>query len=171
MSADWHIQPLCRDHNRSGFSCGIQHLDDFIKLNAGQYERRHLGKTYVAVGEDRSTVIGYYTLCASSLPFESLPPETGRKLPRHPVPAMLLARLAVDDQAQGQHLGETLLIDAFRRSITISGQLGIHAVQVDAINEKAVSFYRRYGFVPLTDDPHRLIMPLSKIAARILDSR
>jgi GNAT superfamily N-acetyltransferase len=169
VSTEWHIEPLGNNHNRSGFSCGIQRLDDFIQHRAGQYERRHLGKTYVAVGEDRRAVIGYYTLAAGSVPFESLPPETARKLPNHPVPVMLLARLAVDSQVQGQHLGETLLIDAFRRSVTISAQLGIHAVQVDAINEKAASFYRRYGFVPLANQPHRLILPISAIAPLLLN--
>ncbi len=78
-------------------------------------------------------MIGYYTLAAGAVAFERLPPKTARKLPHHPVPVVLLARLAVDSTAQGKRLGEGLLLDALQRSLDVSAGLGIHAVEVDAL--------------------------------------
>jgi predicted N-acetyltransferase YhbS len=80
-------------------------------------------------------VAGYYTLASGSIAFQNLPTVTARKLLRHPVPSVILARLAVDCAAQGQGLGETLLIDAFRRTLDLSETLGVHAIEVDAIDE------------------------------------
>lgn len=166
---DWRIEPFRSDHGRSDFSCGVPSLDDFIRLRVSQYEQRRLGKTYVAVPTSDARVGGYYTIAAGSIPFESVPPELARKLPHHPVPCLLIARLAVATEHQGQALGETLLLDSLRRAERIAGELGIHAVQVDAISDRAAGFYLKYGFVPLEDQPHRLILPIATIIA--LNSR
>ena len=164
---DWRIEPFRADHIRSDFSCGVTSLDDFIRLRASQYEHRQLGKTFVAVSSTHPQVRGYYTIAASAIAFESLPPALGRKLPRHPVPCVLIARLAVTREYQGHLLGEALLLDSLRRAESLSGELGIHAVQVDAIDERASSFYRKYGFVPLEDHPLRLLLPIATIRAGI----
>jgi GNAT superfamily N-acetyltransferase len=158
---DWPIVPLATEHERSGFSCGKPPLDDFLRTLVSQYEKRHLGRTYVACHPGTSRVAGYYTLASGSIAFQNLPTEAARKLPRHSVPSVILARLAVDRTAQGQGLGETLLIDAFRRTLDLSGTLGIHAVEVDAIDEQARAFYEKYGFVPLTGQPMRLYLPVA----------
>lgn len=157
---DWTIEPFGPQHDRSGFACGQPSLDDFLRTRVGQYERRRLGKTFVAVSPDDPRVIGYYTLAAAAVTFERVPADLARKLPRHPVPTILLARLAVDQRAQGQGLGEGLLIDALERSLSLSGSLGVHAVEVEAIDEPA-AFYRKYGFTPLLDDPLHLVLPLA----------
>lgn len=164
---DWRIEPFRADHVRSDFSCGIPSLDDFLRLRVGQYEHRRLGKTFVAVSSTHLQVRGYYTIAAGAIAFESLPPELGRKLPRHPVPCVLIARLAVDREYQGHLLGEALLLDSLRRAESLSGELGIHAVQVDALDERASGFYRKYGFVPLEDQPLRLLLPVATIRAGI----
>ena len=161
--ADWAIGPLAKDHDRSGFSCGQPSLDDFLRARAGQYEARRIGKTFVAVPAGARTVIGYHTLAAGSIEFEHLPPDASRKLPRHPVPVILLARLAVDRSAQGRGLGEALLLDALQRSLDLSTRLGVHAVRVDALDDAAASFYRKYGFVPLLDDPWHLFLPIATV--------
>ena len=80
---------------------------------------------------------------------------------------VLIGQLAVTKLSQGRLLGEKLLLDSFARSVRLSKDLGIHAVQVDAIDERATSFYRKYGFVPLQDQPHRLVLPISSITSRI----
>ena len=86
-----------RRHRRSDFQCGVPALDDFLRTFVTQYEKRRLGKTFVAVpSDDALRVIGYYTLAAGAVAFAHLPIEVARKLPRHPVPVILLARLAVD---------------------------------------------------------------------------
>jgi ribosomal protein S18 acetylase RimI-like enzyme len=160
---DWPIVPLAAEHERSGFSCGKPPLDEFLRTLVSQYEKRHLGRTYVAVYPGTAKVAGYYTLASGSIAFQNLPPAAARKLPRHPVPSVILARLAVDRAAQGQGLGETLLVDAFRRTLDLSESLGVHAVEVDAIDEQARAFYEKYGFVPLIGQTLRLYLPVATI--------
>ena len=160
---EWRIEPLNRTHKREEFDCGKPSLDDFIRARASQYEKRHLGRTYVAVKADDSRVLGFYTIASSALTFDELPPNAAKKLPKHPVPVILLARLAVDQSARGQRLGEKLLIDALRRSLALSQSLGIHAVEVDAIDPEARAFYERYGFTCLPDQALHLYLTIETI--------
>jgi GNAT superfamily N-acetyltransferase len=163
ITADWHIERLGRSHDRSGFSCGKTSLDDFIRKLVTQYEKRDLGRTYVAVRPGESQVCGYYTLASAKIEFLSLPETVARKLPAHPVPTILLARLAVERSGQGQGLGEALLIDALHRSLSLADMLGILAIEVDAIDIQAKSFYEKYGFVPLLDDGLHLFLPIATL--------
>jgi GNAT superfamily N-acetyltransferase len=160
---DWTVQPFAKDHERAGFSCGSPALDDFIRTRVSQYEKRRLGKTFVAVPIASKQVIGFYTLAAGGVSFEHLPSDAARKLPKHPVPVVLLARLAVDQAAQGRGLGEGLLLDALQRTLDLSSSLGVHAVEVDALNDRAAAFYRKYGFTPLLDEALHLYLPISTI--------
>ena len=160
---DWVVEPLDKQHERSGFSCGKPPLDEFLRSLVSQYEKRHLGRTYVACYPDGKRVAGYYTLASGAIAFQNLPEAAAKKLPRHPVPSVILARLAVDNAAQGQGLGETLLVDAFRRTLGLSGNLCIHVIEVDAIDEQARAFYEKFGFVRLTDQPLRLYLPIAVI--------
>lgn len=155
-------------HDRAAFSCGRPSLDDFIRSHASQYEKRRLGKTFVTVlplkiNDGKAPVIGYHTLAAGAVAFERLPTQASRKLPKHPVPVVLLARLAVDLTAQGKELGEGLLLDALQRSLDLSHSIGVHAVEVVALDEVAAAFYKKYGFTPLLDDPLHLYMPITTI--------
>ncbi len=159
----WVIEPLDRAHLRSSFSCGRVSLDEFIHARASQYEKRRLGRTMVAVRQGEKQVMGYYTLAAGAVTFAHLPNEVACRLPKHPVPVILLARLAVDQATQGMGLGETMLLDALQRSLDLSGRLGAYAVEVEAIDALAVSFYRKYGFEPLLDTPKHLYLPLATI--------
>jgi GNAT superfamily N-acetyltransferase len=159
----WQIEPFQKGHRRDGFSCGQPALDEFLSSRVSQYEKRKLGKTYVAVRAEDTLVLAYYTLAASAIANDSLPESLGKKLPKHPIPVVLLARLAVDVKHQGQRLGEHLLWDALNRTLALSDAIGIHSVIVDAIDDSAAKFYRKYGFVPLTSEPSRLILPVSTI--------
>ncbi|WP_165227820.1 GNAT family N-acetyltransferase [Aquisphaera insulae] len=161
---DWIVEPLAGVHDRSGFSCGRPVLDDFLRLRAGQYESRKLGKTFVAMAPGETRVIGYYTLAAGSIDYANLPPKASRKLPSHPVPVVLLARLAVDQSAQGKGLGQGLLFDALQRSLNLSANLGVHAIVVDALDDAAIHFYAHHEFTPLLDDPRHLYLPMATVA-------
>ena len=86
---------------------------------------------------------GYYMLASGAIAFQNLPENAARKLPRHPVPVVLPARLAVDAQAQDQGLRENLLLDALGRCLGPADRLGVHAVEVDAIDPQAAAFYRK----------------------------
>lgn len=155
------IEPLDKRHHvRSEFSCGYSALDSFIRTLATQYDRRKLGKTMVAVRGSNPRVIGYYTLAAGMIVFDKLPANVAKSLARHPIPVILLARLAVDRSVQGERIGEAPLKDALRRCVEPSQALGVFAVEVDAIDERAKQFYSKYGFQPLVDDTLHLYLPI-----------
>ncbi len=92
-----------------------------------------------------------------------LPEALARKLPRHPIPAALIARLAVSKPAQGQGIGSILLADAIKRTLAVSDQIAIYAMVVDAVNDKARGFYEQFGFTRLSDSSPRLFLPLKSI--------
>jgi GNAT superfamily N-acetyltransferase len=160
---DWRIERLGKNHERNGFDCGKAPLDDFLRSLVSQYEKRNLGRTYVALRPGEKQVLGYYTLASGAISFQNLPADVAKKLPRHPVPVILLARLAVDRSAQGSGLGRILLVDALKRSLGLADRLGIHAVEVDAIDVAAKAFYEKFGFVALLDNAFHLYLPMATI--------
>jgi GNAT superfamily N-acetyltransferase len=153
------IEPLSQAHDRSRFDCGEPSLNYYLQRLAGQHDRKGLGRTYVAVEPGKAAVKGYYTIASGSVSFEVVP----ENLPRHPVPIVLLGRLAVDLGARGLGLGTTLLLHALKKTVEVSGQLGIHAVAVDALDERARAFYLKYGFSQLLDDRLHLYLPMRVI--------
>jgi ribosomal protein S18 acetylase RimI-like enzyme len=167
----WRIERLSARHDRSAFDCGQPALDSFLRTLASQYEKKHMGRTYVAVLPGQPRVLGYYTVSAGAVAFSSVPASVSRKLPRHPVPVVHLGRLAVDRAARGQGLGETLLFDALRRSARTAEEMGVFAVEVYAIDDAARRFYLKYGFEPLADDPLHLYLSMRVVLATVSDSR
>ena len=159
----WEIQRLDKRHDRSQFDCGVGELNAWLQKLATQHDKRDLARTYVAVLPSDSRVLGYYALSNHRVSYEALPADQAKGLPRIDVPVVLLGKLAVDRTAQGQRLGEFLLIDALRRANHISEQVGVRAVEVDAIDDTAKSFYLNFGFVPLLDDQRHLFLPMQVI--------
>ena len=161
--AGWVIEKLGKLHDRSIFTCGNPILDDWLRQRAGQFEKRDLARTYVAVRRGLSIVLGYYALSTHRVGYEALPDEQAKGLPRLDVPVVLLGRLAVDRTVQGQGLGALLLVDALRRAEYLAEQVGIRAVEVDAIDDAARRFYLKFGFVPLLDGPQHLFLSMQLI--------
>jgi len=112
----------------------------------------------------RRPAIGYYTLSTLSIELNQLSEKLARKLPKHPVPAAVIGRLAVSNAAQGQGVGKMLLTDAIKRTLAVSDQISIYAMVVDAINDNAKGFYEQFGFTRLSDDSPRLFLPLKSIS-------
>jgi hypothetical protein len=114
-------------------------------------------------------VLGYYTLSMSSLSSSSLSSVIKEKLPRYPMPAALIARLAADERTRGSGLrvGETLLMDALARIAAVADVLGCIGVITDAKNERAESFYSKYDFTTVEDQhwPRRMFLPMSTVRA------
>ena len=109
--------------------------------------------------------MGYYTLSASPVSVSELPETLAKKLPRYPqLPVTLLGRLAVDQSLKGKGMGQFLLMDALRRSLDASAGIAAMAVVVDAKDEVAASFYRRFGFTPLQEQPGRLFLAMTVVA-------
>jgi len=154
-----NIERLLPHHDRRFFDCGVEELNSYLQRYSGQHERKGVGRTYVAIKENDTRVVGYYTISSSSISFEVVP----ENLPRHPVPVALIGRLAVDNTARRQRLGETLLIHALRSAQRAARIVGIYAVVVDALDETARSFYLKYGFNELTDDRFHLYLPMRAI--------
>ena len=95
--------------------------------------------------------------------FENIPDDFRRRLPQVPVPVVLLGRLAVDNASKGRGLGKALLVTALRQAAALSDTIGIAAVEVDAIDDDARTFYLKYGFTSLKDDRHHLYLPIKTI--------
>lgn len=121
-----------------------------------------MAQVFVALGDSPGTgkIAGYYSLSAASFERDELPPTSAKRLPHYPVPAAILGRLAVDRSSQGQGLGETLLLDAIRRVVRASAMLAVHAIIVDAKDDRAVRFYEQYGFQAFASERRRLFLPL-----------
>jgi ribosomal protein S18 acetylase RimI-like enzyme len=159
------IAPLNPTHDRTGFRCGVEALDSYLKKQAKQDIKRHISRVFVATKPDNpKVVIGYYTLSTLSIELNQIPEKLARKLPKHPVPAALIGRLAVNNAAQGQGVGKMLLADAIKRTLAVSDQIAIYAMVVDAINDNAKRFYEQFGFKRLSDDRPRLFLPLKSIS-------
>jgi GNAT superfamily N-acetyltransferase len=154
------IEPLGPNHDRASFSCGEPALDAYLARQATQDIRRRIAKVFVLVGEAPGRIQGYYTLSAANFEKDELPPELAKRLPHYPVPAAVLGRLAIDQSYQGRGLGETLLVDAIRRTLHASAAIAVYAIIVDAKNERAQAFYERFGFRPFVTTPRRLFLPL-----------
>jgi ribosomal protein S18 acetylase RimI-like enzyme len=158
------IEPLNRTHDRTGFQCGVEALDRYLKKQAKQDVKRRISRVFVATKPDNpEAVIGYYTLSTLSIELNQLPEKLARKLPKHPVPAALIGRLAVSKAAQGQRVGKMLLADAIKRTLAVSDQIAIYTMVVDAISDNAIGFYEQFGFTHLVDDSPRLFLPLKSI--------
>lgn len=160
-----NIVPLDKGHDRSAFDCGNDDLNRYLRQQARQDAEKHVAVPFVLLEPASPVVRGFYTLSASIIPVEELPPDMMRKLPRYgQLPVTLLGRLAVDRTAKGQGVGEFLLIDALRRCLEAAQQIGAMAVIVDAKDQQAESFYRHFDFLPFQVTPLRLFLPMRQIA-------
>jgi GNAT superfamily N-acetyltransferase len=164
ITTKYIISSLEKKHNKQAFECGVDALNLYIKHQASQDIKKNVAVTYVLTEESSDRILGYYTLSSIGIFPGELSSEFIRKLPRYPIlPGVLLGRLAVDENFQGKKIGVNLLLDALKRSLQISYQIGIVAVVVEAKNETAVAFYKKHGFLQLPENDHRLFLPVSTI--------
>ena len=154
------VEPLGPHHDRASFSCGEPSLDHYIRRQASQDIRRRVARVFVASGDPPERIAGYYTLSAASFEKDNLPAELSRRLPHYPVPAAVIGRLGVNLRTQWSGLGEILLLDAVHRVVRAGDTVGVYAVVVDALHDRAGAFYERYGFAPFSSQPLRLYLPL-----------
>lgn len=154
-------------HDRHSFDCGVNELNAFLKQHANQNQLKNISTTYVAVvavsSNDRKKIYGYYTLSAGHIQCDQLPENIKIKLPKYPIPIARIGRLAVDNDQQGQGIGGFLLHNALTRILSIADKIGIYAVVVDAKNDAANDFYKKYGFNTLQDTKSTLFLPTETI--------
>lgn len=149
-------------HDRKAFNCGVPPLNDFLRTKAAKHQAQRVSRTFVlADAAAPQRILGFYSLSNCQIARDDLSDkEEMRALPRHPVPAVLLARLAVDRGQQGNRLGQWLLMDAIKRCALVGQQSGVYALVVDAKDDAAKRFYQRFGFIAITDRPMTLWLPL-----------
>lgn len=168
----WHEEPIEKRHDRAGFDCGDDDLNEFLQRHARKSHERGGAKTFMAVADDANatTILGYYSLSPASIAFERTPDVVKRGLARHEVPVFRLGRLAVDRSAQGQGLGGQLLLAAGRRCLYVAAEAGGVALLIDAKNERVAQWYTSYGAVPLLDTPLSLLLPFKTIHSALTAS-
>ena len=162
------IEKLRPDHLIEDFDCGREELNRYLSRYALQNQQAGAAQTYVGLVED--AVVGYHTLAVGHVTQEEAPHRLTKGLARHPVPVMLLARLAVDRRWHGQGVGKALLRDAMQRTLQAADIAGIRAFAVHAKDEEAKNFYEKFDFVPSPSDPMHLFV-LLKDVRRIIATR
>lgn len=159
------VEKLRFDHETGAFDCGKAELNRFLGRFAFVNQRANTAQTYVVC---RGTqVVGYYSLTVGQADHKDAPARISEGIARHPIPLMILARLAVDGREQGKRLGAALLKDALLRCVAAADIAGIRALFVHAKDEEATAFYRHFNFQPSPTDPHHLFV-LMKDLSRML---
>lgn len=156
------VEPLSVHHDRDDFSCGNASLDHYIRKQAGQDSRRDLTRVWVAVDTERPTrIIGFFTLSATSVSRDDFPEDVGRRLPKYPIPAVLIGRFAVDLEYARKGLGRALLGRAISLVLGVIRTLAVAVVVVDPIDQTATAFYERFGFKALHSAGGRMFLTVS----------
>ena len=157
----FRIEKLRRDHAVDAFNCGESALNRFLGRFAFQAQLAGGSQTYLALNDD--AVVGYYTLVFGNVRFEDAPERLTKGMARHPVPLMILARLAISLQWQGKGLGAGLLKDAMLRTLAAADIAGLRALAVHAKDDTAQSFYRHFGFIESPSDPMHLFVLIKDV--------
>lgn len=163
----FRIEKLTRSHAVEAFDCGEPALTRFLTRFALPSQQSNAATTYVGLGDD--AVIGFYSLVVSEVAYEDAPERLTKGMAHHPVPLMLLARLAVQQGWQGRGIGAGLLKDAMRRTLQAADIAGIRALAVHAKDEAARAFYQHFDFIDAPTDPMHLFLLLKDLrrAARM----
>ena len=152
-------EPLSSEHRLDEFECGELVLDEWLKRRAQTNQLSGGSRTFVVTDQD-NRVCGYYAIAAGAVAHQMATSAVRRNMP-DPVPVMVLARLAVDQRAQGMHLGASLLQDAVNRAVAVSLNTGVRALLVHALHDRAKLFYEHYGFQASPVHPMTLMLRLN----------
>lgn len=166
------LETLSRErHQVRHFRCGQDSLDAWIRSTAFKAQDLPTSRTYVLVDDHepgpKRRVLAYFSLASCSVLLDELPIAQRADLPLHPVPTILLTRLAVDRSQQGKGFGAILVGKAVEKAVAAQAIVASYLIAVDAINDAAVAFYRRFGFDGLDSNPNRLYMPIRLLRDRV----
>lgn len=156
MSGYGTLEKLKREHLLDSFDCGKDSLNRFLKRQAWNSQQANSAQTYVLAKE--LTVLGYYSLAAGSVTHDDATERIKKGQARHPIPVILLARLAVDQSLQGKGIGPALLKDALLRAASAADTVGARALLVHAQDDNAKGFYEHFDFEPSPSDPYHLLL-------------
>ena len=151
------VEPLARTHDVSSFDCGVHaSLSNWLKRFAWTNQQNETSRTYVVHRANR--VVAYYSIATGSTRREDAPARVAKGLANHPVPVIVLTRLAVDKTEQGAGVGKAMLKDALVRIAAAADIVGARAALVHAIDAEAALFYRRFDFVPCPENALHLML-------------
>jgi len=150
------VEKLTKSHDVSAFDCGNEALNDWLERYALVNLLSDAVQTYVV--HRRKAVTGFYSLLAGSVKPHEAPHRIAKGLSRHPMGVIVLARLAIDKSEQGKGLGQALVKEALIRAERAADVIGVRAVLVHAIDEKARRFYEHFNFEPSPLDPLQLLL-------------
>lgn len=149
-------QPLDSEHRLNGFDCGVGSLNTWLVRHARAAAGAGSARTYVVLDTEQERVVGYHALAVASVGHNEVTERAQKGMPKHPIPAMLLARLAVDKTVQNKGIGAFLLKDAMSRTLAVAEQVGMRLMLVHALNDEARAFYEHFGFEASSTDPKNL---------------
>lgn len=158
---------LDASHAVEEFDSGVDSLDIWFKKHALQAQSSGSARTHVVVDHEQHRVVGYHALAAASISQAEATRRASKGMPRHPLPAVLLARLAVDQTVQDRGLGAWLLRDAMLRALSAADEIGVRVLLVHAIDDNARAFYARHGFEPSPTDELHLQLLLKDVRAAV----
>jgi predicted GNAT family N-acyltransferase len=163
LDGNFKFEPLGDNHDRAAFSCGKEPLDNYLKTQARKAIEKNLAAIFVYT--DGTKIAGYYTLSSFAVKLDEIPQALSKKLTKMPVvPATLIGRLARSLEFRGKGIGDLLLIDALKKAYRNSKEVASWAVIVDAKDDEAVAFYRRFEFVEFPIVEARMFLPMTSIA-------
>ena len=160
-------------HDRTGFSCGTDRLDNFLRFTARKQQKDDFTRVFVAVEEGSPKVLGYYAVNAHAVATGDLGADRPRRAPNTgSIPALYLSMIAVDQSRQGKGLGSDLAVDALRRALRVAGEVGLKLVVLDVIEDggadvfaRRMGFYKQLGFRSLEDRSERMFIAIDTIRA------
>ncbi len=157
---------ILEKEDRSAFDCGVEALNSYLQKQARQEMKRRIATCFIAIHQETQKIAGFYTLSASQIPLSELDDEWSRNLPKYrTVPAVLIGRLAVDQEFRKQGLGSGLIVDAVSRVMT--SEIAANLLVVDAKDENAALFYQHLGFRKIPGGSNKMVVPVSVIAQEI----
>ena len=161
------FEPLSDKHDLSTFDSGEHSLDHWLRRHAHANQTLGSSRTFVAVDQMTGVVVGYYSLTVGAVDSADSPATVVEGMPaQYPIPVVILARLAVDQKHQRNHVGTALLGDAILRSLQVAENVGVRALLVHTLNEKARQWYLGVAeFEPSPTHERHLMLPIKDIEA------
>lgn len=159
-------------HDRSAFSCGFEPIDNFLKSSLSDQIRNGMVMAWIMTAKDDSAVLGFYTLGAMAVRSD-LGPKRWQRAGAPDIPVIYIRAVAVHENMQRKGLGTALVIDAMKRCIDITDQMGAAAIILDVLEDdnfdRRWKFYAELGFMPLNDpgNPHRVFISIADVKATL----
>ncbi len=146
--------------SRRSFDCGEPSLNDYLTNRMRQHDDKNIAKSFLYIIDEQ--IVGYYTLSPTTIDFSEIYPDITKKnrFPKHPIPAILLAKLAIDIQHQGHGYSDLLMAEIITTAFVATKSIGGVGLVVDALHQKAAQYYEKYGFSASPVDPLKLFISL-----------